>query len=551
MYNDVADRENVDPFASSPSKSRISQLRAEETGAEETDGSESSFETVIRYNSKSEWSQSTPATAMKGGRKSMAKRKSMKRKSPATTGLYPQLSVYPDISGNAPTTSTEDFGKIAQGIVEEMNTRIAGTSTSTKLELTTVKQSEKPITSPPREPIFHDILIPLKESPFITNPKSNHRFSEAHNNEFNRYFSRPLTLLTARMDSIKSHYAAQRDPSESPVSTKPVPPIRIPKRPISNLDTPDPSSTQKRMRNALVPTNTPASRFLEGRREESMSEHGRDIQNLTRQEFQKRLQMKLAAQQRGEDSVEMESRRVAGKKTNLGTMGEKFGLGNRGTPKGVGGKVIPVKHGIVGAGTMDDSPSLSAGSSRDVSVAIKPPGLSAKEPTIVLVPGDEPTLPQDKKVPTKHTPKPSKLGSRALVIPAAKPAKKVAPVTRSVSSRSAVPTTASSTKPQFHTATFTMGSIPTNTKPSPYRKSHRITSRTMSPAKPRVTRNARSSKAVGGKELTIRPVRQENKDIQVPVKFDGARGKRKFAEADEASPTKRIKLNEVILISLI
>jgi len=188
VYNDVADRENVDPFTSSPSKSRISQLRAEEAGAEDTDESESSFETVIRYNSKSEWSQSTPALAMKGGRKSMAKKKSMKRKSSARTGLYPQLSVYPDISGDAPTTSTGDFGKIAQGVVEELNTRIAGMFTSTKIDMTKVKQAEKPVTAPPPEPIVHDIVIPLKESPFITNPKPKHRFSKAHNNEFNRSF---------------------------------------------------------------------------------------------------------------------------------------------------------------------------------------------------------------------------------------------------------------------------------------------------------------------------------------------------------------------------
>ena len=521
-------------------------------GADETDGSESSFETVVRYNSKSAWSQSTPATATKSARKSTGKRKSMKRKSSATTGLYPQLSVYPDISGDVPTTSTDDFGKIALGIVEEMNTRIAGILYTNQLELTKVKQADKPVTSPPPEPIFHDILVPLKESPFITNPKSKHRFSAAHNNEFNRYSSPVLYPSNSRrMDSIQSHYAAQRDPSESPVSTKSIPPIRIPKRPISNLDTPDPSSTHKRMRNALVPTNTPASRFLEGRREESMSEHGRDIQNLTRQEFQKRLQMKLAAQRGGEDSVEMESRRVAGKKVDLSSMGEKFGLGRRGTPGGgMGGKVIPVKHGVVGVGGMDDSsPSLfSVGSSRDISMAIKAPGLSTKEPTIILVPGDEPTLPQDKKVPTKHTPQKPKLGSRALVIPAAKPVKKVAPVTRSVSTRSAAPTTSLS-KPQLHSATFTMGSIPTNTNPSPYRKSQRITSRTISPAKSRVPRSASSSKAVTGRELTIRRVRPENKDIQVPVKFDGPKGKRKFAEADEASPTKRIKLNEVTLIS--
>ena len=349
------------------------------------------------------------------------------------------------------------------------------------------------------------------------------------------------------MDSIQTHYAAQRDADESPTSKPPVPPIRIPKRPVSHLETPEPSN--KRMRNALVPANTPQSRFLEGRREESMSEHGRDIQNLTRQEFQKRLQMKLASRG-GEDSVEMESRRLAGK-ADLGPTGDKYTLGKRATPRAAAGKIIPVKHGVVSE-VMEDSPSLSlsAGSSRDVSVAIKPPGLSAEEPSIILVPGEEPTLPQDKKVPTKHTPKTSKLGSRALVIPAAKPAKKVAPVTRSVSARSVAPST-TSFKPPLLTATFTMGSIPTNTNPSPYRKSQRLTSRTISPAKARITRSASSSKAVTGKELTIRPVRPENKDIQVPVKFGGPRGKRKYAETDDASPTKRIRLNEVTRLQLV
>ena len=276
-----------------------------------------------------------------------------------------------------------------------------------------------------------------------------------------------------------------------------------------------------------------------------MSEQGRDIQNLTRQEFQKRLQMKLA--ERADDSVEMELRRVAGK-TDLGSTGEKFMLGRRAMQTSVGGKVIPVKHGV--GGTMDDSPLLS-GSSRDVSVAIKPPGLSAEEPSIILVPGDEPALPEDKKVPTKHTPKTSKLGSRPLVIPAAKPPKKITPIARSLSSRSTAPPTSSS-KPQLHTATFTMGSIPTNTKSSPYRKSQRVTSRTMSPIKPRVTRSASSSNAFAGKELAIRSVRPETKDISIPITFDAARGKRKYDQADEASPTKRIKLNEVTyLIGLI
>jgi len=49
-----------------------------------------------------------------------------------------------------------------------------------------VKQAERQAKSPPAEPIFYDMLIPLKESPFVTNPKPKQRFSEAHNNEFNK-----------------------------------------------------------------------------------------------------------------------------------------------------------------------------------------------------------------------------------------------------------------------------------------------------------------------------------------------------------------------------
>lgn len=98
---------------------------------EDDDESESSFETVIHYNSKPDgfWSESTPAATTRG-RKSLARRKSTKRKSTAATGMYPQPSLYPDISeggGNIPTASTEEFGKIAEGILEEMNTRVAGT----------------------------------------------------------------------------------------------------------------------------------------------------------------------------------------------------------------------------------------------------------------------------------------------------------------------------------------------------------------------------------------------------------------------------------------
>ena len=93
------------------------------------DDLESSFETVIHYNSKpsENWSQSTPAAATGRGRKSSTRRKSTKPKTAAATGMYPELSLYPDISvgrGNLPTTSTESFSKIADGILEEMNSRL-------------------------------------------------------------------------------------------------------------------------------------------------------------------------------------------------------------------------------------------------------------------------------------------------------------------------------------------------------------------------------------------------------------------------------------------
>ena len=113
------DRENIDP------------LKHRST-AKEFDGldkqSESSFETVVHINPKP-WSESTPAPRTR--KKAARGLKSTKRKSSLSAGLYPQLGVYPDLSENAvpvPTISTEQFGKIAEGILEEMNTRAAGAS---------------------------------------------------------------------------------------------------------------------------------------------------------------------------------------------------------------------------------------------------------------------------------------------------------------------------------------------------------------------------------------------------------------------------------------
>ena len=539
-YNDVADRENIDPTPSLGNKNIENSFRVKDVEAED-DKSESSFETVVHYNSKPDafWSESTPAVSGQS-RRSVAGRKSVKRKSAATPRLYPQLSVYPDISeggGNLPTTSSEEFGKIAEGILQEMNTRVAGNSTIIR-KLMEAKQLTEPVTSPPTQTIFKDINIPLKDSSTMTDVEPKHRFSDVHNKIFNEY-NPTVTFLTIRMDSVETHYAAQREQSESPATKPAQSPLRIPKRSQSTLDTQSERSP-KRIRNGLDITEK--SRFLEGRREESMSEQAQAIQNLTRQEFQKRWAKKLGMVTEGEDSIELESRRMPGK-TGL-EKGESFTPGKR-LPMNKGGKVIPVKNA---AGlTTDDSISLS--SSREFSIAIQPPSLPLEEPSIMLV-RDEPVVPQDKKIPTKHTPKISKMGSRALVIPAAKPATKPIATMRRVSARRAPPPPSPSKIPlsPFKSTNFTMGSVPVNTKSNPRRKSQRTVGKITSPAKPRVTRSVSSTQAAMGKQLTIRPVRSKNVDIQVAVKFDGGRGKRKYAELHEASPSKRIKLNEVMLM---
>jgi len=107
-------QENVDPLASQ-----------ECNRASLDDDRESSFQTVI-YQQKPEWTQSTPAPS--STRKSSGRRKTSKRKSNTASTLYPQLSVYPsleDTTSALPTTSAEEFSKVADGILEEMNARIA------------------------------------------------------------------------------------------------------------------------------------------------------------------------------------------------------------------------------------------------------------------------------------------------------------------------------------------------------------------------------------------------------------------------------------------
>lgn len=334
------------------------------------------------------------------------------------------------------------------------------------------------------------------------------------------------------MESVKTHYAAQRDRSESPVSKQATSFIRVPKRPLSAVDRPVPST--KRKRNGI--NLAEKSRFFQGRREESLSEQGRDIQNLTRQEFRKRLQKELGNLGEGEDSVELESSRMPGKTCLDGNI--KFGYGNKSQLSK--GNVIPVKP--MGWGAVSDD-SLTLAISREFSVAIQPPCLSAEKPSIILVPGDEPELPKDKKVPMKHTPKTSQIGSQALIIPAARPTKKAGPA-RSATMRTAAapgPSTSSSFK-----ATFTMGSIPKNTTPRHLRKSQRLIKNPLSPNKSLTSKNV--SRSTMGKELVRRAVLPYNVDIQVPVKFDGAGGKRKFVERNNASPNKRIKVNAVFTL---
>ena len=122
-------------------------------------------------------------------RRSVGGRKNTKRKSTAASGLYPQLSVYPDISeggGDLPTTSTEEFGKLAEGILEEMNTRVAGIFANDCKLMEAKQQLTEPVVSPTTQPIFKDIVIPLKDSPINTNVVSTHRFSEVHNKIFNK-----------------------------------------------------------------------------------------------------------------------------------------------------------------------------------------------------------------------------------------------------------------------------------------------------------------------------------------------------------------------------
>ena len=137
------------------------------------------------------WSVSTPTTSHGRPLKSLPRRKSAKRKSIAAAGLYPEVSIYPDTSelgSNLPTTTTEDFGKIAEGILEEMNTRVAGIHRDGRELIKAKQQDSKPMKSPPSQPIFKNSLVPEEESPFLTHAgQQKSRFSDAHNKIFEKY----------------------------------------------------------------------------------------------------------------------------------------------------------------------------------------------------------------------------------------------------------------------------------------------------------------------------------------------------------------------------
>jgi hypothetical protein len=167
VYDDVQDRENVDP-AGSPYRMKTPGL-----------DQESSFETVV-YNPA--WNESMPAKLPR--RTKSSPRKVSKRKSPSTAALYPQLSIYPDIESAVPSTSMEEFGKLADGILAEMNSRVACiilpiTTNSAKLP------EHVTLSEPPVEPIFKDFVPPTEESPFIVNPQK-HRFSGVHKKIFEK-----------------------------------------------------------------------------------------------------------------------------------------------------------------------------------------------------------------------------------------------------------------------------------------------------------------------------------------------------------------------------
>ena len=252
--------------------------------------------------------------------------------------------------------------------------------------------------------------------------------------------------------------------------------------------------------------------------------------------------MGLASEEE-EDSVELESRRVA-RKTGLegGVMLKSRAVDS--TKRG--GRVIPVKPALGGA--ENDSSLTYSSSSRDFSIPIQPPVLPLEEPSIVLVREEQPALPNDKKVPVKHTQKPPQMGTRALVIPAAKTNDSKASTSTNRSIAPSKPAPPSPAKLAIPMPKFTMGSIPPSSTTNMGKRPQRSVSTTIpSPPKSRIVRNASAQRAATtSKRLVIPHGKNKTVDIKVATNFDEGKSKRKHTEANESSPAKRMKLNKVI-----
>jgi hypothetical protein len=282
------------------------------------------------------------------------------------------------------------------------------------------------------------------------------------------------------MSSVETHYAAQRQsPHTSPTTSRS-------KRPIATIDSPD--QTHKRLRKEIIIDT----------KEQNLSPHGRDIQNLMR----KRLQSRLHAEQ--DDSVELESRTLQ-TETGLDS-GSKLTFGAKlRTETASKGNVIPIK---LASGSCDDSISPSE---TKTSRGNKAAALSMDEPTIRLLPERQPSLPKDKKIPRKQPGKSFSTPGPVVIL---------APKTPRHTTLSATP----------YKARFTMGSVPAKPQNSPRRRSQRVASR--------ITPSSRRVRPVPS-------IRAVEPDFRVPVKFDAGSGKRRLVDPMEASPNKRLRVNQV------
>jgi hypothetical protein len=128
---DLPSRENTDQLASVTGKD-TDPFQMKRVSPED-EFRESAVETAIHRNSRPNpfWSDSTPAAAINGP--TMTRPGSAKRTLPTGLGVYSELSGhYSELSESRdlPKSSTEDFGKIAGGILEELNARTTGTTSN-------------------------------------------------------------------------------------------------------------------------------------------------------------------------------------------------------------------------------------------------------------------------------------------------------------------------------------------------------------------------------------------------------------------------------------